>query len=105
MENRLRYDLAFRWFCGISLEEETPDHTFFCRIRTILGARRVGQVFKNIMQKAEEKGIVRKVFRFVDSSAIKAKETTWEQRDQAIKAGEEKLNNENVGKYSADKDA
>ena len=105
MENRLRDDLGFRWFCGISLEEETPDHTFFCRIRTILGARRVGQVFKNIMQKAEEKGIVRKVFTFVDSSAIKAKETTWEQRDKAIKEGEEKLNNENVEKYSADRDA
>lgn len=105
MENRLRDDLAFRWFCGFGLDDETPDHTFFCRIRTTLGARRIGQVFKNIMQKSEEKGIVRKVFTFVDSSAIKAKETTWEQRDQALKDGEEKLNNENVEKYSADKDA
>ena len=35
MENRLSDDLAFRWLCGISLEEETPDHTFFFRIRTI----------------------------------------------------------------------
>ena len=105
MENRLRDDLAFRWFCGMGLEEETPDHTFFCRIRKDLGTKRVGQAFKNIMQKSEEKGIVRKVFTFVDSSAIKAKETTWEQRDQAIKQGEEKLNNENVKKYSADKDA
>lgn len=96
MENRLRDDLAFRWFCGINLESETPDHTFFCRIRTALGARRIGQVFKNIMQKAEDKGIVRKVFTFVDSSAIKAKETTWEQRDQAMKEGEETLNNDNV---------
>ncbi len=105
MENRLRDDLAFRWFCGIGLDNETPDHTFFSRIRTTLGARRVGQVFKNISQKAEEKGIVRKVFTFVDSSAIKSKETTWEQRDKAIQQGEEKLNNENVEKYSADKDA
>ena len=93
------------WFCGIGLEEETPDHTFFCWIRTTLGTHRIGQVFKNIMQKAEEKGIVRKVFTFVDSSAIKSKETTWEQRDKAIKQGEEKLNNENVEKYSADQDA
>jgi len=105
MENRLRDDLGFRWFCGIGLEEQTPDHTFLCRIRTTLGTRRIGQVFKNIMQKAQEKGIVRKVFTFVDSSALKTKETTWEQRDKAIKQGEEKLNNENVDKYSADKDA
>ena len=105
MENRLRDDLAFRWFCGIGLEEETPDHTFFCRIRSGLGTRRIGQVFKNIMQKAQEKGIVRKVFTFVDSTMIKAKETTWEQRDLALKKGEETLNNDNVENFSADKDA
>ncbi|MDP2934856.1 MAG: IS5 family transposase [bacterium] len=105
LENRLRDDMALRWFCGINLEEDTPDHTFFCRIRTILGARRIGQVFKNIMQKAEEKGIVRKVFTFVDSTAVKTKETTWQERDKAIRDGEESLNNDNVEDYSADKDA
>jgi len=105
LENRLRYDIALRWFCGISLDDETPDHTFFCRIRAALGARRIGQVFKNIKQKAEEKGIVRKVFTFVDSTAIRSKETTWAQRDKAIEDGAEKLNNRNVEEYSADKDA
>lgn len=105
LELRLRDDLSFRWFCGISLDEETPDHTFFCRIRTTLGAKRIGQVFKNIMQKAEEKGIVRKVFTFVDSTAVRSKETTWAERDKALADGAKKLNNENVEDYSADKDA
>ncbi len=105
LENRLRYDIAFRWFCGISLDDETPDHTFFCRIRTALGTRRIGQVFKNIMQKAEEKGIVRKVFTFVDTTAVKTKETTWAERDKAIEDGAESLNNNNIENYSADKDA
>ena len=105
LETRLRDDIAFRWFCGLTLDDQTPDHTFLCRIRTVLGARRVGQVFKNIVQKAQEKKIMRKVFTFVDATAVKAKETTWEQRDQALKDGEEKLNNGNVGNYSADKDA
>lgn len=105
METRLRHDMAFRWFCGMKLDEETPDHTFFCRVRQILGPRRVGQAFKNIMQKAEEKGVVRNVFTFVDATAIKTKETTWAERDKALSAGEEKMNNKNVGKYSADKDA
>lgn len=105
LENRLRYDIAFRWFCGINLDEETPDHTFFCRIRAALGTGRIGQVFKNITQKAEEKGIVRKVFTFVDATAIKTKETTWAERDKALADGAQKLNNENVKDYSADKDA
>ncbi len=105
LESRLRHDMAFRWFCGMKLDEETPDHTFFCRVRRILGPRRVGQAFKNIMQKTEEKGIVRKVFTFVDATAIKTKETTWQERDKALAEGEKKLNNKNVGNYSADKDA
>ncbi len=105
MENRLRDDLGFRWFCGMKLDEATPDHTFFCRVRQIMGPQRIGQAFKNIMQKTEEKGIVRKVFTFVDATAIKAKETTWQERDKALAEGEESLNNKNVGNYSADKDA
>jgi transposase, IS5 family len=105
MESRLRHDMALRWFCGMSLETTTPDHTFFCRVRQTLGTKRMGQVFKNIMQKAQDAGIVHKVFTFVDATAIKTKETTWEQRDKALAQGEENLNNKNIGKYSADKDA
>lgn len=105
LEDRLRDDIGFRWFCRMDLNEQTPDHTFFSRIRKALGTKRIGQVFKNIKQKAEEKGVIRKVFTFADASAIKTKETTWAERDKALKDGEEKLNNENVAKYSADKDA
>ncbi len=43
-ENRLRYDIAFRRFCGISLDGETPGHTFFCRIRNIFEGRKACKV-------------------------------------------------------------
>lgn len=105
LENRLRDDLGLRWFCHLPLDVETPDHTFFCRVRSTLGAQRVGQIFKNIMHKAEDHHLVRKVFCFVDSSAVKTKETTWAERDKAIESQEKALNNQNVGKYSADSDA
>jgi len=105
MEERLRYDIGFKWFCGFGIEDETPDHTYFCRIRKTLGTQRIAKIFSQITKKAEAIGIMRKVFTFVDSSAIKSKETTWEERDKAIAEGEEALNNKNVDKYSADKDA
>ena len=38
---------------------------------------------------------MRSVFRFADATAIITQQTTWEERDQAIKHGEEKLNNSN----------
>jgi len=41
MEERLRYDIAFKWFCKMTLDDETPDHTYFCRIRRTLGAERI----------------------------------------------------------------
>lgn len=56
MEERLRDDMAFRWFCGLNLEEETPDHTYFCRIRQVLGTKRIGEIFSRIVQKAKDKG-------------------------------------------------
>lgn len=105
LEERVRDDIAFRWFCGMNLDNETPDHSFFCRIRKALGTKRIGQVFKNIMHKAEYHNIVKSVFTFVDASAVKSKETTWEERDKAMKAGEGSLNNDNIDKYSSDKDA
>jgi len=105
MEDRLRDDNGFRWFCGFTLEDETPDHSYFGRVRTLLGPEKVGEIFRLIVEKAEEKQLVRKVFTFVDATAIKTKETTWAERDRAMKDGEDKLNNTNVGDYSADKDA
>ena len=105
LEDRLRDDTGFRWFCRFSLEDVTPDHTYFTRIRTLLGAERIGEIFQMIMEKTEEKKILRKVFTFVDATAIKTKETTWAERDKALADGAEKLNNKNVEGYSADKDA
>lgn len=105
IEKAIRDSMAMRWFCGMSLDEDTPDHSFFCRIRATLGTKRISQVFKNVMHKAEEAGMVRNIFTFVDASEVKAKETTWKERDKAIEEGEAALNNGNVGKYSADKDA
>lgn len=97
--------MGFRWFCGFKIDDETPDHSYFSRMRTALGTKRIGKIFNKIKRKAEDAGVLRKVFTFVDSSAIVTKETTWRERDKAIQEGEEKLNNENVEKYSADKDA
>ena len=102
---RLRYDMAFRWFCGFKIDDPTPEHSYFSRIRKYLGTKKIGKIFDKIRRKAESKGIARKVFTFVDASAIKTKETTWAERDKAIKESEEALNNANVEKYSADKDA
>jgi len=87
MEERLRYDIAFKWFCKMTVDEETPDHTYFCRIRRALGAERISKIFKSINERAAKKGILRQVFTFVDASAVKSKEATWTERDKTLSDG------------------
>lgn len=104
-EERIRDDMSFRWFCGFELKEQTPDHSFMSRFRKTLGTKRVGKLFNMIVKSSEAAGILRPVFTFVDASIIKRKEATWDERDKALAEDEEKLNNDNVSKYSSDKDA
>ena len=105
LEEQLRYNIAYRWFCGFNLDDDTPDHSFLHRMRKAIGEKRIGKLLKLINNKARAAGMVGDVFTFVDSSAIKAKETTWAERDRAKNGGIEKLNNQNIDKFSADKDA
>ena len=105
MERDLRFNIAYRWFCGFTAFEETPDHSFFGRFRKQVGTQRIGKLFKAIVNKAKEKHLVRGVFHFVDATSIITKNTTWAERDKAMSKGEKALNNQNVKKYSADPQA
>lgn len=104
-EIRLQDDMAVRWFCGFSLEQPTPDHTYFCRMRRTVGTKRIAALFGQIREKAKSAGVLRSVFAFSDSRAIVAKEATWAERDKALAAGESALNNDNIDQYGADRDA
>ena len=105
MEKAVRENLAVRWFCGFSLAEITPDHTYFCKLRKRLGTKNIADIFNGINEILRDKGLFGDVFKFIDASAIITKTALWEERDRAIQNGEEKLNNANVKNYAADKDA
>lgn len=105
MEKVLEENVAVKWFCGFTLLEKTPDHTYFCKLRKRLGTKNVADIFNTINQELRSKGLFGDVFKFIDASSIITKTALWEERDAAIANGEEKLNNSNVGKYAADKDA
>lgn len=105
MERLLQENVAVKWFCGFGLLEETPDHSYFGKLRTRLGTKNIADIFNSVNQHLREKGLFGDVFRFIDASSIVTKTALWEERDKAIAKGEEKLNNQNVEKYAADKDA
>lgn len=105
MEKALRENIAVRWFCGFSLLEDTPDHSYFGKLRKRIGASRLAEIFNKVNEAMKKKNLFGEVFTFIDASSIITKTALWEERDRAIKDGAEKLNNAIVSNYAADKDA
>lgn len=104
MEEQLRDNMAYRWFCGFTLESRTPDHTFFCRVRKNLGEKWIEELFDQIRDKALMRKIIKKVGSFVDASAIRRKEKEWKKRDEE-KEKEGYGNKAKPGTFSGDKEA
>lgn len=105
MEKVLQENVAVKWFCGFELLEKTPDHSYFGKLRNRLGKENISKIFDAVNKNLREKGLFGDFFKFIDASAIVTKTALWAERDEAIKRGEEKLNNTNVKDYAVDKDA
>ena len=105
MEKALRENVAIKWFRGFGLMEETPAYGYFSKLRTRVGTKNIADIFNQVNERLKEKGLFGDFFKFIDASSIISKTALWEERDNAIADGEEKLNNANVEKYAAGKDA
>lgn len=105
MEKALEENVAMKWFCGFGLLETTPTFSYFSKLRKRLGTKNIARLFNQINDELRAKGLFGDFFKFIDASSIITKTALWEERDKAIKNGEEKLNNHNVEKYASDKDA
>lgn len=105
MERAVSENMAIRWFCGYELTEVTPDHSFFGDFRKRLGTRNIGNIFKFINEELKNQGLIGETFSFVDSAGIVTKTALWDERDKALAEGAKKLNNLNVKKFAADKQA
>ncbi|MCX7345476.1 MAG: IS1182 family transposase [Alphaproteobacteria bacterium] len=52
------YNLAYRWFCHLSLDDEVPDHSSLTKIRDRLGEDIFATVFRQIVALCRKKGMV-----------------------------------------------
>ena len=105
LERFLQENLAGKLFCGFELNDETPDFSYFSVLRKRIGTERLSDLFNKIRDGMKNKGVVREVFSFVDASSMVSKLSTWEERDKAIKAGQERFDNMVASQFAADKDA
>lgn len=105
LERFLKENNAAKLFTGFSLMEKTPDHTVLCRARARIGTSLLSKIFTDLRRQLKEHGLMNESFSFVDASSLIAKANLWKERDQAIKAKVEKLNNEVLPKVAHDTQA
>lgn len=124
MERFLQDNNATKLFCGFTLTDVTPDHSFFGRMRQRIGIERLAKLFNQVTEQLRKQKLVSDVFTFVDATAIISKLSLWKERDKAIEDAlktqkelqeelkqnepqkeEPKLSNRNISKYACDKDA
>jgi len=95
-------NIAAKWFCGFNICEKTPDFTTISKFRSLLGTQNIAKLFKEVKKQLQAKGHCAEIFTFVDATALVSKLSLWTERDKAITAGYEKLNNEVLPKVSSD---
>lgn len=105
MERALRENMAFRFFCGFTPDAQTPDFTYFTKLRKRIGTKGIAELFNTFTAMMKEKGYIGETFTFIDASAVISKTNLWKERDAAIAAGETTLNNQNVHNHASDADA
>ena len=98
LERFIAENTAAKLFCDFSLSEETPDHSLFSRLRQAIGTNQLATIFNKIREQLKQKGFVREIFTFVDSSQLISKIHLWNERDKAIAEGLEKFNNKIIEK-------
>lgn len=105
LEKFLQENNAAKWFCGFTLVETTPNYSVFSKVRGLIGTQALSKIFASLRDQLKQQGVMNEVFSVVDASHLIAKANLWKERDDAIKAKVEKLNNETLPKVAVDKQA
>ena len=61
LSREVRVNLAYRWFCGLSIEDRIPDHSVFSREPAMTGSRDSDifrQVFERVVEACISAGLV-----------------------------------------------
>ena len=72
--SEVQVNLAYRWFCKLSIEDSIPDHSVFCRARheRFRDSEALRRVFEGVVAKCIAAGLVGGEALSVDASLIKA---------------------------------
>lgn len=86
------YNLAYRWFCKLSLTDKVPDHSSITRIRDRFGEETFAAIFKKVVEQCQKVGLVKAEQIMVDGSAMRANASIY----NMVEREEEKKKDENI---------
>jgi transposase len=66
------FNLAYRWFCRLSMEDTVPEHSSLTRIRDRFGEKVFEEIFQKVVRVCIEKGLVKGDSVMTDGSLIRA---------------------------------
>jgi len=72
LAEEVRLNIAYRWFAGYNLDEETPDHSVFSKARARFGRDLFLLVFKDVLSRCIAAGLLRGDAILVDCTLIDA---------------------------------
>jgi len=88
LEEALSDRVSFRRFCGLSLDEATPDETTLCRFRLALAEKGLGEaLFAEVSRQLDRAGYMVKTGTLIDASLVEA--AVRRPRDGSTPKGEE----------------
>jgi IS5 family transposase len=67
-----RYNVLFRLFVGLAVEDRVPDDTSLVVFRRRLGEERFERLFNRVVGKAKEEGLLRERYKIIDATAVVA---------------------------------
>ena len=70
----VKLNLAYRWFCGLSLEDKVADHSTFSKNRhgRFAGTDVIRELFYEVTRQAVKQGLVRGKHATVDATTVEA---------------------------------
>jgi len=72
VSRQCRYNVLFRWFVGLGVEDRVPDDTSLVVFRRRLGEERFERLFARVVGKAKEEGLLKERYKIIDATAVVA---------------------------------
>jgi IS5 family transposase len=72
VSKQCQYNVLYRWFIGLKIEDQVPDDTSLVIFRRRLGEERFERIFNRIVECARRDGLLKERYKMVDATAVVA---------------------------------